>query len=90
MFARMRFVNKAGCLEFHCKGGIDAAPENYFPWFQHPDRKITDCDIIFGHWAALDGKTGQPNVHALDTGCAWGYELTALCIETKQRVSVSC
>ena len=33
--------------------------------------------MIFGHWAALGLKVGD-GVAALDTGCAWGRELTAL------------
>ncbi|HEX9944525.1 MAG TPA: hypothetical protein VGG03_21140 [Thermoanaerobaculia bacterium] len=33
--------------------------------------------MIFGHWAALGLKV-KIGIAALDSGCAWGWELTAL------------
>ncbi|MCH8538918.1 MAG: diadenosine tetraphosphatase, partial [Alkalimonas sp.] len=38
---------------------------------------------------ALNGNCPHPRVEALDTGCVWGNQLTAYCIQTKQRYSVS-
>jgi len=60
------------------------------PWFTLPERKSVQDQLIFGHWAALSGVTNTPRVHALDTGCVWGFALTAMCLETGKRVSVSC
>ena len=37
--------------------------------------------LIFGHWASLGGKTGTSNIIAIDTGCVWGYKLSAFRLE---------
>ena len=44
--------------------------------------------ILFGHWAALEGVCDASDCHALDTGCIWGRELTAMRLEDGLRVSV--
>lgn len=77
-FTRMRFVNEKGDLELDAKGSSYMAPKGYFPWFEHPKRKGSQRQILFGHWAALEGKTHVKNVHALDYGCVWGGKLAAL------------
>ncbi|SVE13807.1 uncharacterized protein METZ01_LOCUS466661, partial [marine metagenome] len=38
-------------------------------------------NLIFGHWASLGGKTGTSNIIAIDTGCVWGYKLSAFRLE---------
>ena len=38
--------------------------------------------IIFGHWSTL-GLVQRNNVYAIDTGCLWGGQLTALRIDTE-------
>jgi bis(5'-nucleosyl)-tetraphosphatase (symmetrical) len=47
------------------------------PWFAHPARRSRDVRVVCGHWAAL-GLHLAPDVAALDTGCVWGGELTAV------------
>ena len=43
-----------------------------------------DRQVLFGHWAALNGVTNQNQITALDTGCAWGNKLTALKLEDQE------
>lgn len=75
---RMRFCTPQDKLEFISKGGLETQPEGFLPWYKHPNRKTAEQNIVFGHWAALQGKTDAANTYALDTGCIWGEKLTAL------------
>lgn len=85
---RMRFIDAAGCLDFDAKEGLDSAPPGFAPWFQYPRRD--DPWLIFGHWAALQGHTPgqQVRAEALDTGCVWGGTMTALDLDSGERISV--
>lgn len=87
-FTRMRFCDQDGNLDLSYKGGIAKAPSNLLPWFLVPKRQEIAADILFGHWAALQGKCPHPRIHALDTGCLWGGQLTALRLQDKQRFAV--
>lgn len=78
-FTRMRFCDKNGKLELKSK--TETAPDGFSPWFSHRSRKTIKDNIIFGHWAALNGITNTPNLFALDTGCVWGGELTMMRLE---------
>ncbi len=86
-FTRMRFCDSKGCLNLNYKGEIKNAPTELIPWFKLENRKMQKDNIIFGHWAALRGITDTEHVFALDTGCVWGGQLTAMCLETGDRVS---
>ena len=88
-FTRMRFCDDQGRLELNYKGTISKAPAHLHPWYEVPGRKDIAADIVFGHWAALMGLCPNPRIHAIDTGCLWGGELTALRLQDKQRFSVS-
>lgn len=90
VLTRMRFIDAKGCLDFAAKEGLDSAPEGFLPWFQYP--RVDDVRLLFGHWAALEGKTPQArvSVEALDTGCVWGGRLTALNLTSGERTSVAC
>ena len=87
---RMRFCTPVGELDFTYKQKHDAAPHGYVPWFECLHRKNKDVRIIFGHWAAIDGETGQAQTIALDTGCIWGRALTAFRLEDGKRFCVNC
>lgn len=87
---RMRFCSLDGELDFSCVGKVGSGPEGFVPWFKIPWRKSRDQRIVFGHWAALEGETNEPNVFALDTGCLWGGALTAMRLEDQKLFSCSC
>lgn len=89
-FTRMRFCYADGSLDFHYQGGVENKPADLIPWFELDQRVNKELKIIFGHWAALVGKTNVPNVYALDTGCVWGNCLTAMRLEDERRFSISC
>ena len=86
-FTRMRYCKNAVELFWGYTGNPLQCPHECQPWFSVPQRQTQHETIVFGHWAALQGKTNTPNVHAIDTGCAWGNQLTALCLDTGQRYS---
>lgn len=77
-FTRMRFIGPQGELDLLSKEGLGTAPTDFLPWFKAPQRKTANTNILFGHWAALEGRTDTPNTFALDTGCVWGGQLSAL------------
>ncbi len=85
-FTRMRFCTADGRLELQHKTTIQ--PQGYAPWFRHPAPAHEGLRILFGHWAALEGKTDNPDVIALDTGCVWGRALTAIRLEDGRFFSV--
>lgn len=89
-FTRARFCYPDGRLDLEFKGTLQAHPENLIPWFQVPGRANADLNILFGHWAALGGVTNTPNTYALDTGCIWGFSLTAMRLEDKKCFQVAC
>ena len=75
---RMRWITPDGGIEFAHKGALSDAPAGYEPWYErlHPDNAA--LRLVFGHWAALQGRTTNPRVIALDTGYVWGRQFTAL------------
>lgn len=89
VMTRMRFISPQGRLDFAAKQGLESAPEGYAPWFQYP--REDNAHLLFGHWAALNGQTpgARIPVDALDTGCAWGGSLTALKLESGERIAVA-
>lgn len=90
IFTRMRFMDQVGRLDFDAKEGAAEAPPGCYPWFErlHPD--FARRRILFGHWAALEGKGTPANCLALDTGCCWGRCLTLLRLDDGARFSTDC
>ncbi|SNT02410.1 symmetrical bis(5'-nucleosyl)-tetraphosphatase [Pseudomonas segetis] len=89
-FTRMRFCAADGTLDLKSKEGLDTAPAGYQPWFSHDQRKSRGTKIIFGHWAALEGKCPEPDLYALDTGCVWGGALTLMNIDNAKLHRCEC
>ncbi|MDE1168709.1 MAG: symmetrical bis(5'-nucleosyl)-tetraphosphatase [Pseudomonas sp.] len=89
-FTRMRFCTLDGKLDLKGKEGADTAPPGFAPWFAHRDRKTKGLKIVFGHWAALEGRCNEPGVFALDTGCVWGGAMTLMNIDTGVRYQCAC
>jgi len=80
---RMRFCSASGQLELSSKSPPDQPPEGFAPWFSHRGRKTRDDKIIFGHWAALQGKPCGPGLFPLDTGCVWGGPLRLMALSSE-------
>lgn len=85
---RMRFCSPTGELDIENKAGPMQVRFGFAPWFALDNRKSRRHRILFGHWAALEGHAAQTNVWALDTGCVWGGQLTALRLEDQQLFQV--
>ncbi|MCB1672067.1 MAG: symmetrical bis(5'-nucleosyl)-tetraphosphatase [Gammaproteobacteria bacterium] len=84
---RIRFCTAEGRMDFNIKEGLAFAPPGFRPWFDF-EQLTPKTNILFGHWAALEGFTGREQVHALDTGCVWGRELTMMRLEDHKLFSV--
>ncbi len=86
---RLRVCTADGVMEFAHKGKPENAPPGYLPWYDVPGRMNRDATIICGHWSAL-GLLLRGNLLALDTGCLWGGNLSAVCLENRRVFQVSC
>ena len=84
---RLRVCTLQGEMEFQFKGELADVPQDFIPWFDLPNRATQDVQVIFGHWSAL-GLQQRSNVYALDTGCLWGGQLTAMNLQTKEIIQV--
>lgn len=87
-FTRMRFIASDGRLELTAKESVGSAPNGFAPWFEFP--RTDDLRVIFGHWAAIEGKTGVERFIGLDTGCVWGGALTMMNLDTGERIHCDC
>ncbi|MYD44746.1 MAG: symmetrical bis(5'-nucleosyl)-tetraphosphatase [Gammaproteobacteria bacterium] len=84
---RMRCVDQGGLLNFEHVTGKEHCPRNFRPWFNFPPQYSEH--VAFGHWASIGGVTNRFQFHAVDTGCVWGRQLTALRLPDHKRFSVS-
>ena len=89
-FTRLRLIDANGQIDLIHKESLTVKPEHLHAWYDYPERTTIPKRILFGHWAALQGKTRQEDIIALDTGCVWGNELTAFCLETGQLIACKC
>ncbi len=86
---RLRFCSADGVMEFTSKASAAAAPPGFQPWYTVPGRRTADVTVVFGHWSTL-GLLDSPRVLAIDTGCIWGGELTAVRLRDRRRVAIDC
>lgn len=86
---RLRVCTAAGEMDFRFKGELEKLPAGLMPWFEVPGRRSADRTLIFGHWSAL-GLMLRDNLVALDTGCLWGGQLSALRLEDRRLFQVPC
>ncbi|HVF86735.1 MAG TPA: metallophosphoesterase [Pyrinomonadaceae bacterium] len=64
--------------------GADRTSREGTPWYDEYDgEKI----VLFGHWPAAEPRRGRRAV-GLDTGCVYGFHLTAYVIETDEMIQV--
>jgi bis(5'-nucleosyl)-tetraphosphatase (symmetrical) len=83
-FTRMRFCTLDGELDMSCKlAPSEITSQQLVPWFDLPNRVPFEKQILFGHWAALEGYF-RKDVIGLDTGCVWGGSLTMIRWEDQQ------
>jgi len=89
-FTRMRYCYKNGYLDFKQKGSPSLLDrDDLYPWFDCPTKVEKELKIVFGHWSTL-GFLDREDIVALDTGCVWGRELSAYCLESNDVISISC
>lgn len=87
---RIRFCSKAGRLDFTHSGPPGSQPAKLMPWFDFPKRPARKWHIVFGHWSAL-GILRRGDITAVDSGCVWGRELTAVPLDPPGKpVAVQC
>jgi len=82
---RMRFCTRQGKMDFKAKG--TQPPKGYRAWFDLRPREKTS--LICGHWSQL-GLMVTRKLAALDSGCVWGGELTAMRLGDRRLYAVTC
>ena len=80
-FTRMRLITQKGELDLKTK--VSSKNSKYKPWFKFTKNE-KDNYQLFGHWAALKGKTNKRNIVGLDAGCVWGGHLKAIRINDRK------
>ncbi|MFH7766737.1 symmetrical bis(5'-nucleosyl)-tetraphosphatase [Acinetobacter sp. BSP-28] len=86
---RMRLTNADGQMEFSFKDSLDdPMPDDFKPWFEFESQAAQTHQLIFGHWAALRGKTITSQIQNVDGGCVWGHQLIAYRLEDQQLFKV--
>jgi len=86
---RMRLTDVEGRLEYSFKDALDdPMPEGFKPWFEFESQAAKSHQILFGHWAALNGKTISNKIQNVDGGCVWGNQLMAFRLEDQQMFAV--
>ncbi len=90
---RIRYCDLEGRMSHEEKGAPDSQISGLLPWFLLPERKSAGLKILFGHWATLrlaPDISAREQVYHLDTGCVWGGQLSALCLENGRYYRIPC
>ncbi|AND69739.1 diadenosine tetraphosphatase [Dyella thiooxydans] len=80
---RMRYCDIQGRIDFEGKGIPGTQKPGMYPWFEVPGMRRRDTRVVCGHWSAL-GRFAGLGVYAIDTGCVWGGQLTALRLDSEE------
>lgn len=83
VFTRMRYCDVRGRISFADKGVPGTQRPGLYPWFEVPGHVKRELRIVCGHWSTL-GRFSGLGVNAIDTGCVWGGELTALRLDAEE------
>ena len=89
VLTRLRACSADGLMESSYSGPPDHIPTGFLPWFKIENLERRDTTIICGHWASL-GLYCEDNLLAIDSGCVWGRQLTAMRLEDRKVFQVSC
>jgi bis(5'-nucleosyl)-tetraphosphatase (symmetrical) len=89
VLTRLRACSTDGIMESSYSGPPDHIPAGFLPWFriENPERRNTT--VVCGHWASL-GLYCEENLLAIDSGCVWGRQLTAIRLEDRKIFQVDC
>lgn len=80
---RVRTCRADGSLCSDFVGPPAEAPPGCVPWYEISPQNRSGHRLVFGHWAA-HGLLIDDAAIALDTGCVWGRELTAVRFDDAQ------
>jgi bis(5'-nucleosyl)-tetraphosphatase (symmetrical) len=78
---RMRMLDAEMHLNLAYSGSPFRARKGLRPWYAFESAAREGNRIVFGHWSALS-LILLPDLYALDTGCVWGRQLTAVRIDS--------
>ena len=78
VMTRMRYLGISDMrLDFSETGAPQNAPSDLQPWYTFDNPHTQEYTLLFGHWAA-QGFMRINRYIALDSGCVWGNQLTAV------------
>lgn len=80
---RMRYCDVNGRIDFDAKDVPGSQRAGLYPWYEVPGMRRRNMRIVCGHWSAL-GRFAGLGIHAIDTGCVWGGQLTALQLDSDE------
>ncbi len=90
-FTRLRYCYADGRMDMTYTGPPGTQPKGLIPWYLMPDRKNDDMQVVCGHWATL-GYRREQGLIALDSGCVWGGQLTAVELDAENQgvLTIQC